>query len=303
MGAVSGTVYDSGGAPAVGRSVRAYRRDTGAFLGESITSAGETAGDDLFADVSLLLHGASITDSSGDARTLSTGGGSPAVATDQSKFGGSSIRFPGSGARIQTADNIPNRINVGLYGGTIEFFIRFNSFTSPRSHLIGAWGGSAGWTIDLSGDSAMFYGSNGAGADSSSFTPLSTGVWYHFAFVFRGTNGNTIDFWLDGVFKNTTTRSTPTESTSHRIVIGARSDGGLAPDVWIDELRITSVARHTTSVNFTVPTGAYPDGASTPPEGQYSINCGAYTGEVQVVCLDDDAGTLENDLILRTFPV
>ncbi|MFM2254180.1 MAG: hypothetical protein RJB68_2517 [Pseudomonadota bacterium] len=37
---ISGTVYDSGGSPAGGRVVRAYRRDTGALLGETASSSG-----------------------------------------------------------------------------------------------------------------------------------------------------------------------------------------------------------------------------------------------------------------------
>lgn len=36
--------------------------------------------------------------------------------------------------------------------------------------------------------------------------------------------------------------------------------------------------------------------------GAYSITT-AYTGEVQIVMLDDTAGTIENDQILRTIPV
>lgn len=36
--------------------------------------------------------------------------------------------------------------------------------------------------------------------------------------------------------------------------------------------------------------------------GQYQLTLG-YSGEVQLVCMDDDAGSLENDLIHRTFPV
>jgi len=41
---------------------------------------------------------------------------------------------------------------------------------------------------------------------------------------------------------------------------------------------------------------------SNPASGNYSITV-AYTGEVQVVLQDDDAGSVENDQILRTTPV
>lgn len=36
--------------------------------------------------------------------------------------------------------------------------------------------------------------------------------------------------------------------------------------------------------------------------GAYQINTGTFAGEVQVICLDDADATLENDLILRTYP-
>lgn len=41
---------------------------------------------------------------------------------------------------------------------------------------------------------------------------------------------------------------------------------------------------------------------SNPSTGAYSITLD-HTGEVQVVMLDDAAGTVENDQILRTTPV
>ena len=41
---------------------------------------------------------------------------------------------------------------------------------------------------------------------------------------------------------------------------------------------------------------------SSPTTGAYSVS-NAYAGEVQVVMLDDAAGTIENDQILRTMPV
>ena len=41
--------------------------------------------------------------------------------------------------------------------------------------------------------------------------------------------------------------------------------------------------------------------ASPLPVGEYSIST-SHAGEVQLVCLDDDAGTTFNDLIVRTTP-
>lgn len=50
-------------------------------------------------------------------------------------------------------------------------------------------------------------------------------------------------------------------------------------------------------------TGAYLDSTtSNPATGAYSFTT-AFTGEVQVVMLDDLAGSVENDQILRAVPV
>lgn len=50
-------------------------------------------------------------------------------------------------------------------------------------------------------------------------------------------------------------------------------------------------------------TGSLLGSATTDSSGAYSILVGSFASEVQIVCLDDAGGTLENDLILRTFPV
>lgn len=42
--------------------------------------------------------------------------------------------------------------------------------------------------------------------------------------------------------------------------------------------------------------------SSNADPGEYACNL-AYAGEVQVIALDDDAGSLENDLVLRTLPI
>lgn len=71
--------------------------------------------------------------------------------------------------------------------------------------------------------------------------------------------------------------------------------------MYLDEVRITKTARYTGP--FTPPTTAESDvNTPTGAAGSYTIDL-TYSGEVQVVCLDDSAGTVYNDLIHRTTPV
>jgi hypothetical protein len=45
------------------------------------------------------------------------------------------------------------------------------------------------------------------------------------------------------------------------------------------------------------------EATSHPTTGAYSIDTAGHAGEVQVVMLDDIAGSIENDQILRTMPL
>ena len=51
-----------------------------------------------------------------------------------------------------------------------------------------------------------------------------------------------------------------------------------------------------------MPDAPFELGGDSLPEGEYLIDCGGYTGEVQRIVLDDAAGTLYNDIIDRVFP-
>ena len=94
-------------------------------------------------------------------------------------------------------------------------------------------------------------------------------------------------------------------NSASTLQIGGRSrfggfDGWL--NGYIDDIRLTKGSARST-VAGAPPTAAFYDADGIPavPIGTYALGIGSYTGEVQLIVLDDDAGTLYNDLINRVI--
>ncbi len=304
MPAVGGFVFDSAGAP-VDRELRIYRRDTGALLGKARSSGGN--GDPHFDKVSLLLHmdgangSTTFTDSSQTPNTI-TGFGSAKTSTAQSKFGGASALLGGASGYLYS-NNIPAlRLATGDF--TIELFF-LAAVQSGFCSLIGQrTGGGGGWGIFLDAVLKQVYIQGTTGTPSYVITANSSyvdGVWNHIAVVRAGA---TTKIYVNGSEKASGSIGWA-EDTTAPFAIGYQHSTSQYPFLgYIDEVRITKdVARYT--ANFTPPTEPFLDmsGAGrTLAFGEYYFVT-THTGEVQVVCVDDASGPLENDLILRTFPV
>ncbi len=318
MGAVSGTVYDSSGSPAQNRIVRAYRRTDGSLIGEAYS--GDGSQDTNFSSVSLLLMGngrigtQSVVDSAPTPKTV-TVIGDVRLSDEQVKFGGASLKFDGTGDMLRLAyDNVFN-----LPGDfTVEMWVYFD--TLADAHLINYAGGNgiawASWEVVFDGTDIRFAGSSSnsgydigseSGASSLIGTP-TVDTWHHIA-VTR--SGNTWRGFLDGVQGfSLTSSSSPYSQTDRGVTIGGFynaypwGSGATAAHLngFLDSMRVTKGAARYTAA-FTPPARPFALNGSVATAGTYSIDCGSFSGEVQVICLDDSGGTLENDLILRTYPV
>lgn len=304
---------------ASGRTVRAYRRDTGVLLGSAVTSDGQASpGDPHFSNVSLLLHmdgtngSTTFTDSSSRPKEVTVAGGNPQISTAQSKFGGSSAYFDGAGDYLA----IPYTTDAFRWWGdafTLEAFV-FPVSLATFSYVI------AGETLPklvsnsnhadatnywcfgpiADGRVSFRYWNGEAGNSVASAATISENQWSHIALVVA--NGQ-IKVYVNGVGSTpVAVAGTPQDTQTLPLLIGATNLEYL--NGHIDDLRITKgVARYT--ANFTPPTAPFANSAQVVeiPSGSYTIDTGVYTGEVQIVCLDDDAGTLYNDQIARVFPV
>ena len=204
-----------------------------------------------FLSVSVLLHmdgsngSTTFTDSSSNAITV-TGYGNAQISTAQSKFGGASAYFDGSGDYLLTASSLaPLQMGTGDF--TVEAFIRPTSSVASYKSLIGLTSSDTDTLYILSGQLVWYISGTAAGT-------IAVDTWYHVAASRQGTS---LRVFIDGTLVNTSTNSN--NITTGRLSVGAT--GSLAGEFfqgWIDELRITKgVARYT--ANFTPPTAAFPD--------------------------------------------
>ena len=210
----------------------------------------------------LLLHmdgtGNSFSDSSSGNKTITTNGNAVQV---QSKFGGGSGYFDGSGDYLSIPDNEDWDFGSGNF--TVDFWAYLNSPESTARGFIGYGGGYAGWNssnghqwLCLLYESKLYfqYWSGSLNNVISTNTISISYGWHHFAFTNDNTN---FTMFIDGssVRQVPTITMTPISSPL-RLVVGDIASLDTPFFGYIDELRISKgIARWTS--NFTPPTSAY----------------------------------------------
>jgi len=177
--------------------------------------------------------------------------GNAQISTTQSKFGGSSMYFDGTGDYLRIPTSQINSLGSGSW--TIEFWIyRVGSgnqiFYDQRSTAT-----QVAVTIFNDGTNILRFFVNGANRISDTTTfPSST--WTHVAVC---KSGSSTRMFVNG----TQVGSTYTDTNAYvnnPIFIGAQFDGSGTLNGYIDDLRITNgVARYT--ANFNVPTIGFTD--------------------------------------------
>ena len=232
-----------------------------------VTGTQKVPVDPVFNNVSLLLHGngangsTTITDNSPSPKTV-TAVDNAQISTAQSKFGGSSIAFDGSGDYL----TVPDSDDFYLPGDfTIECFIYPLSWagTGGFVYFMGQWQVSDFASIVpyfSSGVPSIAATSNQSSfniVNASSGSAISLSTWTHIAWVRRG------DRW--SVYVNGTERVLNASASgipynaAASFTIGRHPFGNqYAFNGYINDLRITKgVARYTS--NFTPPTAPFPD--------------------------------------------
>lgn len=351
MGAVSGTVYDSTGAPVNGRIVRVHRRDTGALIGEVETGA-TGAGEIIFTYEGEMVE---WTVPPGvyelEETKLWGGGGGGANNGGGLKGGGAGFVSgklavtPGEILRFYVAQGGKGTSNgrAGGNGGGSSAIVRGTTVLAEAGgggggayYRGGAGGGDDGQSAEtgsgtvtpagggsqstpgVAGVGSQRTGNAGSGHDGGDGHTDDAGVYTAAKAFGHGLGGRGGTSGSDGGgggggggYKG--------GGGGGRFSAGLPGGGGSGYDGGLTE-SVNEAGDYETPGGASDPdrAGAGAGGAGSADgangrivirysfsndAGTYSIDTGAYTDEVQVVCLDDDAGTLQNDLIHRTYPV
>lgn len=214
--------------------------------------------DPNFSSVVLLLHcdgadaATSFPDSSASAKSVTVAGNAQ-VDTAQSKFGGASALFDGSGDRLSCANSTDWNFVTGDF--CIEFFMRINSVGSFMGVI--AAGGDSNWKVFFDGTNRRLtakLNSNTITMTTTNAMALST--WHHVALTRAS---GTVRWFVDGVAEGSISEGGNVNSSGSGMNVGTETlGGGTSFNGWLDEIRITKgVARYTSA--FTPPAAAFPN--------------------------------------------
>jgi hypothetical protein len=240
----------------------------------TITPQTKVPVDPQFGSVSLLLHGdgtngsTTITDNSPSPKTV-TAVGNAQISTAQSKFGGASVRFDGTGDYLSVPVN--SDLSFGTANFTIEcwFYIAANSSPNADTNRIAelissANGFSNNWELQVTGNSSvtgsgLLFSNTVAGTGGTiSYTgTIIQSTWHHVAAVRSGT---TTSIYFNGTSVASGTLANQTVNQVNPIWVGGLNLPSYNHNLngYIDDLRITKgIARYT--ANFTPPAAPFPD--------------------------------------------
>jgi hypothetical protein len=250
--------WNIGASPVTAQNITGYISDARLVKGTAVYTTAftpPTAPLTAITNTSLLTNftNAGIYDatSKNDLETV----GNAQISTTQSKFGGSSMYFDGTGDYLYGKNT--RLLDIGSGDFTIEGWLYPTTSGTTRAIVsqFNTNGTGPGWTSYLKTTNVIeFYGGSGT-ITVTGTTAVSANAWSHFAIC---RYGSTITIYVNGVAGGTGTNSSFSDDTTGPVEVGARGGAGSIPFTgYIDDLRITKgIARYTS--NFTPPTTAFP---------------------------------------------
>jgi hypothetical protein len=181
--------------------------------------------------------------------------GDAKISTTQSKFGGSSLYFDGTGDRLVSAPSIVNTLGADNF--TIEFWLYPSNTSSAYRALVSSENYPAttgGWSLYQNGTGIEFWLSPGGSVTLNATSAITASTWQH---VTLCRASGTLRLFINGTSLASVSNST--SLTGQKIWIGDNNSSGGGSYVYngyIDDLRITKGYALYTS-NFTPPTTAH----------------------------------------------
>jgi len=192
--------------------------------------------------------------------------GNAQVDTAQSKFGGASALFDGTGDYLLSPAGTQWDFGTGSF--TIEYWIRFNAINTLYVPIALRPGGSIGvgqwWCEITAAENKMYWGfKNQAGTQyyvnlALAGTAFATGQFYHIALV---NNAGTAQMYVNGTATGATTALSGSFGISTTDLWVGAGAGAYSVNGWMDEVRISNTARYT--ANFTPSTTPFVNDANT----------------------------------------
>lgn len=180
-----------------------------------------------------------------------TASGNAQISTAQSKWGGASAKFDGTGDFLSTPSN--SDFDFGTGDWTIEGWSYRTAAGSGLDTIVSRWSNGYPFLIGYSGQTLQLYIN---GTLRISVASVSLNAWHHWAAVRSGTG---IKFYVDGTASATVYNigATALAASTSAVHIGTTAGDRDYFDGYLDDIRITKgVARYTS--DFTPPEEAFP---------------------------------------------
>ena len=177
--------------------------------------------------------------------------GNAVISTAQSKFGGSSMLFDGTGDWLLMPAGDKFAFGTGDY--TVEAWVYFTSITTTDLQIIFLSGSTGGNNFYFHVDGNQISVGTSAAFISNQATSFSTATWYHVAAC---RYSGTLRLFVNGVQIGSSVSDSTNWISAGSARIGANEAGTQTVFGYINDHRVTKgLARYTT--NFTPPTTAF----------------------------------------------
>lgn len=177
-------------------------------------------------------------------------------SSTQKKFGASAAYFDGSAGYLQVLSDIDLQFGVGGFTFESWIYLNGNGVTNTIFNKGTASSSQVMLQVNSTGHLSAYWGI----ANAVGTTALSTGTWYHIAMT-RDASLNRVAVYVNGVIDGFALGAVANVNTIDSLNIGADALSTNWFNGYMDDLRISNVARYASS--YTVPSAAQTSDVAT----------------------------------------